>query len=62
LILHIQHGMHWWHCGMQSKGCCKSSAEQLGIFPMFTSCDEQATRCAHDTLVQQPGCRWCGKS
>jgi hypothetical protein len=31
LILHIQHGMHWWHCGMQSKGCCKSSAEQFGI-------------------------------
>ena len=37
--LHVQRGMHWWHCRMQSKGCCKSSSEQFGTSSfLFTSC------------------------
>jgi len=66
LILHGQQRMHWWHCGMRSRGCCNSGAEQYGTFsiiivPFFHElCDEHVTRCGHDTLVQQPGCRWRG--
>ena len=64
-ILQVLHGMHWWDCGMQSKGCCKtkSSSEQFGTSSyVHKLCDEQATRCVHDTLVQQPGRRWRGES